>query len=216
MRAGGGALRAVALRAHNGSPLALQVAGAALSADAAPYFQLSEAGARALGAGREATLARLQLLPAALRDNVTLAGALTLRTNLSDYRVPLLVYSGRFLLVRSARLSPSALAQCTAAVRTAIGPMCPRQEWEWPWGGEGGEGAAEEGAGAGAVSLGTLGTSASRRVGVRLRNPAPAPLCARELAAELSAGSAQFTLAACPAAPPDHPCVSIYKLSFLF
>ncbi|KPJ01349.1 Transmembrane protein 131 [Papilio xuthus] len=167
--AGGGALRAVSLRAHNTSPLPLHVAGVELSADAAPYFQVTEAGPRVVGAGRSAALARLQPLPAALRDNVTLAGAVTLRTNLSHYRVPLLVYSGRFLL-----------------------------EWEWPWGGEGGEG--------GAVSLGALGTSASRRVGVRLRNPGPAPLCALELAAELSAGSAQFTLAGCPAAPPDHPC----------
>ncbi|XP_013171420.1 PREDICTED: transmembrane protein 131, partial [Papilio xuthus] len=170
--AGGGALRAVSLRAHNTSPLPLHVAGVELSADAAPYFQVTEAGPRVVGAGRSAALARLQPLPAALRDNVTLAGAVTLRTNLSHYRVPLLVYSGRFLL-----------------------------EWEWPWGGEGGEGG--EG---GAVSLGALGTSASRRVGVRLRNPGPAPLCALELAAELSAGSAQFTLAGCPAAPPDHPC----------
>ncbi|XP_045539410.1 transmembrane protein 131 homolog [Papilio machaon] len=164
---GGGALRAVSLRAHNTSPLPLHVAEVALSADAAPYFRMTEAGPRVVGAGRSAALARLQLLPAALRDNVTLAGALTLRTNLSHYRVPLLVYGGRFVL-----------------------------EWEWPWGGEV----------AGAVSLGALGTSASRRVGVRLRNPGPAPLCARDLAAELSAGSVQFTLAACPAAPPDHPC----------
>ncbi|CAG5029204.1 unnamed protein product [Parnassius apollo] len=72
-------------------------------------------------------------------------------------------------------------------------------EWEWPWGS-----AEEEG-----VSLGVLGTSASRRVLLRLRNAGSVRLCARELRALLPAASAHLALHACAQhrdPPPDHPC----------
>ncbi|XP_068622938.1 transmembrane protein 131 homolog [Battus philenor] len=164
--------REAVLTAHNDCTLPLHVQPAELSPDAAPYFEMSGQGAVVLQPGGSAAVARLRLLERGLLHNVTLDARVTLRTNLSEYSLPVLVYSGRFEL-----------------------------EWEWPWG-------AEEARGA-TVSLGALGTSASRRVGVRLRNASPARLCARELSAELSAGSAQLTLPACPAAPaapPDHPC----------
>ncbi|CAH0719352.1 unnamed protein product, partial [Brenthis ino] len=52
------------------------------------------------------------------------------------------------------------------------------------------------------LELGTVGTSWTRRVGVRLRNPAPAPLCLAALGAALPGAAATLTLA------PPRDCVA--------
>ncbi|KAG6460931.1 hypothetical protein O3G_MSEX012316 [Manduca sexta] len=68
-------------------------------------------------------------------------------------------------------------------------------EWEWPNSSDG------------ELRLGAVGTSSTRRVGVRVRNPGPAPLCVTELSVELP--GAQLALAACAhlrPVPADHPC----------
>lgn len=70
------------------------------------------------------------------------------------------------------------------------------QEWEWPHSADG------------VLRVGAVGTSATRRVRLWLRNPAPAPLCVRTLRAALP--GAHLALHACAAVrhqEPDHACV---------
>lgn len=100
------------------------------------------------------------------RPDLTLDLNITIVTNLTDYTLPLQVYSGKLTF-----------------------------EWDWPRGSPS------------HLELGGVGTSSTRRVGVRLVNAGPAPLCVAELSAQLA--GAQLVLASCAPLrhpPRGHPC----------
>ncbi|CAH0397240.1 unnamed protein product [Chilo suppressalis] len=135
------------------------------------HFQCTSLGPLVLEAGQQATVGRVAPSPSApgpgpgpppLRDIITL------RTNLTDYTLPVAVHSGAFTL-----------------------------EWEWP------------NSKRGTLQLGSIGARSTRRIGLRLHNAGPGPLCARSVRAALPPASASVSLATClhyPQPSPDHAC----------
>ncbi|KAJ0172845.1 hypothetical protein K1T71_011984 [Dendrolimus kikuchii] len=128
------------------------------------HFHLEWATPLVVAGGGRARLGRLALRRP--RPDLVLDANLTVVTNVTEYALPLMVYSGKLAF-----------------------------EWEWPrWSSE-------------HLDLGGVGTSSTRRVGLRLVNGGPAPLCVRELRAQLP--GAQLALAACAhlrPPPPEHAC----------
>ncbi|XP_069362229.1 transmembrane protein 131 homolog isoform X2 [Maniola hyperantus] len=142
------------LRAHNQFGRSLTLRAIDFPDDVAQYFNMVLHTPLTLHAGTSAAIAHLRLRDPALPVDLSIDAQITVHTDLSQYKVPLRLYSGKILF-----------------------------EWEWA-------NATET-----FLELGAVGTSATRRVGVRLRNPAPIPLCIAALSAKLPGAAASFARA---------------------
>ncbi|XP_035442751.2 LOW QUALITY PROTEIN: transmembrane protein 131 [Spodoptera frugiperda] len=160
------ALRQREVRVRNEFPVGVHVTRLELAPSAARYWELESLAPLELAPGADALLARVRLRAAALAPGApeSLAERLQLASNVTDYELPLLLYSGRL-----------------------------RLEWEWP--------NSEDGS----LRLGAVGTSSTRRVALRLHNPAPAALCL-EPALQLAGASLALDACAGTRAPPGHAC----------
>lgn len=164
---GAEAKRAREVRVRNEFPVPVLVAHAHCPPSLLELFHCETLTPLLVTPGEQATVARLRLRSSALAAAAaTLRSEVTLRTNLTQYSLPVLLYSGQ--------LDP---------------------EWEWPNSSDG------------TLRMGAVGASSTRRVGLRLHNRGPAPLCVTRMRIELP--GAQVALAACAnvhPVPEEHAC----------
>ncbi|CAH1634960.1 unnamed protein product [Spodoptera littoralis] len=178
------ALRQREVRVRNEFPVAVHVTRLELAPSGARYWEVESLAPLELAPGADGLLARVRLRAAALAPGApeSLAERLQVATNVTDYSLPLLLYSGRLRLGRT-----SEQGRYGRNERWCV------QEWEWP--------NSEDGS----LRLGAVGTSSTRRVALRLHNPAPAPLCL-EPALQLAGASLALDACAGTRAPPGHAC----------
>lgn len=95
------ALRQREVRVRNEFPVGVHVTRLELAPSAARYWELESLAPLELAPGADALLARVRLRAAALAPGApeSLAERLQLASNVTDYELPLLLYSGRLRLV---------------------------------------------------------------------------------------------------------------------